>query len=724
MTDPVDEPTEPFDDADEFASLRQSSTLEGGDSGPNFFERMSEGLGELDPRIVVGIGVAALGIVTIIGFIALLSLARGRPRNEQPTVVVAVTSQPTLTPSQTFTTAPSLTPSLTPIISDTPLPIGSATVDLTRTITNIPEVRFATLSEIKGSVEIRTAPDQPFKRVNETLTVTPGSTILTGEGSSAKITMSDGSIIRLSSQTQLTLVEMSGTASRPNTVLGLDFGKVWAIVGGIGEGIFQIKLPIGVASVRGTFMSAESNSTDKIEIVTCLEGKCAYRNANGQVSLGTLTQTESINGGPPSKPHKMDQSQIDDWAIAKIPEVVTLTPTKTATATRTNTRTPSVTPTASNTGTATVTGTVTRTGTLTTTVTVSATLTLTRTNTVTSTRTNTPVTPTPTKTNTPTNTPTPTPTATLGAPHHLEVNIQPPSSVQSNTDFTMQVTIKDSAGNTVTSATNSITLAISNNPASGTLSSSSGLTQSPVAGIVTFNNLRIDKAGTGYTLIASASPSLPANTITTNAFNITAGSLDHFDVSGFSSPATAGVAGSVTVTAKDASGNVVTGYTGTVHFTSTDGQAVLPADTAFSGGDNGVKSISGVELRTAGSQSVTVNDAATPSATGSQTGITVNPASANHFDVSGAANPATVGTPTSVTVTAKDPWNNTATGYGGTVQILSDDTSATLPSPGSLTSGSGSFSVTFNTAGTFYVKAEDTGTPSINGQQSGITVNP
>jgi hypothetical protein len=50
----------------------------------------------------------------------------------------------------------------------------------------------------------------------------------------------------------------------------------------------------------------------------------------------------------------------------------------------------------------------------------------------------------------------------------------------------------------------------------------------------------------------------------------------HFSVT---APATAttGTAFQITVTALDASNNTVTTYSGTVHFTSTDGQAVLPA---------------------------------------------------------------------------------------------------------------------------------------------------
>src|SRR5207249_4156877 len=61
-----------------------------------------------------------------------------------------------------------------------------------------------------------------------------------------------------------------------------------------------------------------------------------------------------------------------------------------------------------------------------------------------------------------------------------------------------------------------------------------------------------------------------------------------FVVSGYTSPTTAGVAHNFTVTAKDAFGNTATGYLGTAHFTSSDTQAVLPADYTFVAGDAGV----------------------------------------------------------------------------------------------------------------------------------------
>jgi len=70
------------------------------------------------------------------------------------------------------------------------------------------------------------------------------------------------------------------------------------------------------------------------------------------------------------------------------------------------------------------------------------------------------------------------------------------------------------------------------------------------------------------------------------------------------------------VTAKDAFNNTVTGYAGTVHFTSSDGQAVLPADYTFTSGDAGTRNFS-VTLVTVTTQTVTVTDTANGALTAS-----------------------------------------------------------------------------------------------------------
>jgi hypothetical protein len=83
------------------------------------------------------------------------------------------------------------------------------------------------------------------------------------------------------------------------------------------------------------------------------------------------------------------------------------------------------------------------------------------------------------------------------------------------------------------------------------------------------------------------------------------------------SSVTAGVAFSLTVTIKDAYGNVVTGFTGTLHFTSTDGRASLPANYTFTAADKGVHTFTGLVLRKKGTQKITLTDTLNSSLTGS-----------------------------------------------------------------------------------------------------------
>jgi hypothetical protein len=78
-----------------------------------------------------------------------------------------------------------------------------------------------------------------------------------------------------------------------------------------------------------------------------------------------------------------------------------------------------------------------------------------------------------------------------------------------------------------------------------------------------------------------------------------------------------GTAFSVTVTALDPFNSTMTGYTGTVHFTSSDGAATLPADYTFLSTDNGSHTFNGVVLRTLGLQTITATDTVNNVVTGS-----------------------------------------------------------------------------------------------------------
>lgn len=74
-----------------------------------------------------------------------------------------------------------------------------------------------------------------------------------------------------------------------------------------------------------------------------------------------------------------------------------------------------------------------------------------------------------------------------------------------------------------------------------------------------------------------------------------------------------------TVTALDYKGNIATSYTDTVHLTSTDGGATVPADAGLSAGVGTFA----VVFNTSGLQSITVTDTSASSINGTSPGIIV-----------------------------------------------------------------------------------------------------
>ncbi len=192
------------------------------------------------------------------------------------------------------------------------------------------------------------------------------------------------------------------------------------------------------------------------------------------------------------------------------------------------------------------------------------------------------------------------------------------------------------------------------------------------------------------------------------------------------STTTAGATFSLTVTAKDANGNTATGYTGTVHFTSTDGAAVLPSNYTFTTADAGVHTFTGVALKTAGTQTITATDTVTASIAGTSGSIAVSAATAASFVVA-TPSPQTAGVPYSTSVTARDQYGN-LTDITGTITVsgtaLATSPSATTASEslGTFSNGVATLSVTSVDATTGAVLTV-TNTGSVTGSSSTFAVS-
>jgi hypothetical protein len=210
----------------------------------------------------------------------------------------------------------------------------------------------------------------------------------------------------------------------------------------------------------------------------------------------------------------------------------------------------------------------------------------------------------------------------MGALSPILFNLTAPPSVTAGSQFSLGVTaVAEDQSTTITNY-------------SGTV----GFTSSDPSPILPGNSTLTNGTGTfGVTLNTAGSQSVTATDASVPAFTGTVNTdvvatpvnppaATHFTVS---APASAshGSAFSVTVTALGANNKPATGYAGTVHLTSTDHAAVLPANATLT---NGARTFT-VTMETLGSQTVTATDTVTSSITGTSSQISVSAPSMHVF---------------------------------------------------------------------------------------------
>jgi predicted outer membrane repeat protein len=164
-------------------------------------------------------------------------------------------------------------------------------------------------------------------------------------------------------------------------------------------------------------------------------------------------------------------------------------------------------------------------------------------------------------------------------------------------------------------------------------------------------------------------PRIVGGTIDIGAFELQpAGQATHL---AFDAPASvqAGMPFAITVTALDDFGQRAAGYLGAVHFTLHPGGT--HADYAFTAGDAGQHTFSGLVLTRAGTDTIIGADTASPPITG-RVSFTITPAAADHIAFS-VPLVVTAGVPFAVTLTVQDVYGNTVTGYTGTVHFTASD---------------------------------------------------
>ena len=292
--------------------------------------------------------------------------------------------------------------------------------------------------------------------------------------------------------------------------------------------------------------------------------------------------------------------------------------------------------------------------------------------------------------------------------------VQQPSDSTAGVAISPAVTVQvqDAFGNPVTTDTSAVTLAIGNNPGGSTLSGTA--TQNAVAGTATFNDLSLDKTGTGYTLVASDGALSGA---TSNGFAINAAAAASIAFGQQPSDTTAGVAISPAVTVQlfDAFGNLASNDN-----SSQVSVAVASGPGTMSGGgavtvSAGVATFPNLVLTTAGTYTL---GASSGVFTATSASFVVSPAAGNHLAIQVQPSDTTAGQAIfpAVTVQLQDQFNNPLLTSGVAVTLSANG-------PGAIVSGNSANTVggiaTFNavviqTAGSYSLSANSAGFTAAN----------
>ncbi len=184
----------------------------------------------------------------------------------------------------------------------------------------------ATLNEISGTVSVKQLSDENFSTAQNGFTLNLGSEVQTGDDGRARLDFSDGTIVRAGPSSHYKLKSIEASNNGTNSQLELFAGQLWVI---LQTGSIDIQTQLGVASVRGSYLSVELIEGNKIRI-TCLEGDCALGNGADTIKLVAGQAAEITNSGEAPQLEKMSEDDFNEW-LSINPEATIIIPAVTAT---------------------------------------------------------------------------------------------------------------------------------------------------------------------------------------------------------------------------------------------------------------------------------------------------------------------------------------------------------------------------------------------------------
>ncbi|KQQ95448.1 hypothetical protein ASF62_02670 [Leifsonia sp. Leaf325] len=173
----------------------------------------------------------------------------------------------------------------------------------------------AAATMLEKAVSIQPSSGDP-KPVATATSVAVGETVKADKAGLSEVVFADKSYTRVGPSSELTIVELS-TAEAQRTVTSLDVGESWHRVKKLTaeDGTYQVKTPVGTASVRGTAFAVTCDSDTECKF-TVIEGQVSVKDKEG--TEYTIDPFEQLTIPGDVLPFPIDAVKGDKWIMKNL----------------------------------------------------------------------------------------------------------------------------------------------------------------------------------------------------------------------------------------------------------------------------------------------------------------------------------------------------------------------------------------------------------------------
>ncbi|OGJ90233.1 MAG: hypothetical protein A2487_15360 [Candidatus Raymondbacteria bacterium RifOxyC12_full_50_8] len=181
--------------------------------------------------------------------------------------------------------------------------------------------KVGAVSYMVGAVNIKKAGTAVWKPARMNQAVSNGDAFQTAKAEVVEITLSNGSVVRISEQSEITI-----NCPADNKVMaGVNKGKVWANIKKLSQrgAEFEVTSGTATAAIRGTVFAMNNNPDDSTTSVKVYDGKVdvgpgeELKNEYEKQGIAVETEGRKEIGGPQEIPGPFEVSLMDWVSIVK-----------------------------------------------------------------------------------------------------------------------------------------------------------------------------------------------------------------------------------------------------------------------------------------------------------------------------------------------------------------------------------------------------------------------